>query len=115
MSKILPKRLVETLIEIGMVENQPLKRLDSRARSYLAQNLHNFQMKPNGTEGYRTAEVSLGGVNTDALSSKTMMVKTQPNLFLLVKPLTLQAGLVVITSSGLGLRDGLQDNMPSSI
>ncbi len=38
----------------------------------IAQQLQNWQIKPNGTEGYRTAEVTLGGVDCDELSSKTM-------------------------------------------
>ncbi|MDA8621536.1 NAD(P)/FAD-dependent oxidoreductase, partial [Psychrosphaera sp.] len=36
---------------------------------------------PNGTEGYRTAEVTLGGVDTDAISSKSMMCKTVQGLY----------------------------------
>ena len=38
----------------------------------LCQQLHHWQITPNGTEGYRTAEVTLGGVDCDAISSKTM-------------------------------------------
>ena len=40
-----------------------------------------WQLKPSGTEGYRTAEVTLCGVDTDHLSSKTMECKTQPGLY----------------------------------
>jgi predicted flavoprotein YhiN len=40
-----------------------------------------WRVLPQGTEGYRTAEVTLGGVDTDALSSKTMEVKAVPGLF----------------------------------
>ena len=40
-----------------------------------------WEIVPAGTEGYRTAEVTLGGVDTDALSSKTMQVKNQPGLY----------------------------------
>ncbi len=47
----------------------------------IASSLHNWRMKPSGTEGYRTAEVTLGGVDTDALSSKTMAVRQQPGLY----------------------------------
>ncbi|MCR8921812.1 NAD(P)/FAD-dependent oxidoreductase [Dasania sp. GY-MA-18] len=47
----------------------------------VAENLSAWQLKPSGTEGYRTAEVTLGGVNTDELSSKTMASKNQPGLF----------------------------------
>jgi predicted flavoprotein YhiN len=38
----------------------------------IADQLHKWAIKPNGTEGYRTAEVTVGGVDCDALSSKTM-------------------------------------------
>ena len=47
----------------------------------VAEQLGNWQLKPSGTEGYRTAEVTLCGVDTDQLSSKTMECKTQPGLF----------------------------------
>ena len=41
----------------------------------IAQRLHAFEVKPSGTEGYRTAEVTLGGVDTTEVSSKTMESK----------------------------------------
>ena len=47
----------------------------------IAQQLSDWQLKPSGTEGYRTAEVTLCGVDTDQLSSKTMECKTQPGLY----------------------------------
>ena len=47
----------------------------------VAGQLENWQLKPSGTEGYRTAEVTLCGVDTDHLSSKSMESKTQPNLY----------------------------------
>jgi len=47
----------------------------------VAQQLADWQLKPAGTEGYRTAEVTLCGVDTDQLSSKTMECKTQPGLY----------------------------------
>lgn len=47
----------------------------------VASNLISWSIKPSGTEGYRTAEVTLGGVDTDYLSSKTMECKTQPGLY----------------------------------
>ncbi|MDA7591411.1 NAD(P)/FAD-dependent oxidoreductase, partial [Pseudomonadales bacterium] len=43
--------------------------------------LNAWQIKPAATEGYRTAEVTLGGVSTDALSSKTLEARGQPGLF----------------------------------
>ena len=47
----------------------------------IAEQLNQWQIKPNGTEGYRTAEVTLGGVNVDEVSSQTMQSKRQPGLF----------------------------------
>ena len=43
--------------------------------------LNNWTLKPAATEGYRTAEVTLGGVNTDLINSKTMETKEHPGLF----------------------------------
>lgn len=47
----------------------------------IAQKLHAYQVKPSGTEGYRTAEVTLGGVDTNEVSSKTMESKKQKGLY----------------------------------
>lgn len=47
----------------------------------IAEGLSHWSLKPSGTEGYRTAEVTLGGVDTQQLSSKTMECKTQPGLY----------------------------------
>jgi predicted Rossmann fold flavoprotein len=81
LAKLLPKRLVEKLIEIRAVTNQPLKALNPKTIKQLADMLHSYVFKPNGTEGYRTAEVTIGGVDTDFLSSKTMEAKQQPGLY----------------------------------
>ncbi len=53
---------------------------DAKLRE-IADKLSNWTLKPSGTEGYRTAEVTLGGVDTDAISSKTMECKSQPGLY----------------------------------
>lgn len=47
----------------------------------IGRQLNQWQLKPSATEGYRTAEVTLGGVDTDGISSKTMETKHQPGLF----------------------------------
>ena len=47
----------------------------------LAAAIHKWLVKPSGTEGYRTAEVTLGGVDTNALSSKTMECKDHKGLY----------------------------------
>lgn len=47
----------------------------------IAENLHHWTIKPNATEGYRTAEVTVGGVDCDAISSKTMQSLQVPGLY----------------------------------
>jgi predicted Rossmann fold flavoprotein len=81
LTRLLPKRLVEKLLEQNLLTNQPLKALNAKSRERIADLLHQFVFKPNGTEGYRTAEVTLGGVDTNELSSKTMEAKKQPGLY----------------------------------
>jgi predicted flavoprotein YhiN len=63
------------------VRNKPLKQYQGKQLGQAAQAFHQWQLKPNGTEGYRTAEVTLGGVDTDQLSSKTMMAKDVEGLY----------------------------------
>ena len=81
LSQHFAKRFVETFLQILSMENLLLKQLIHKQREYLVKNVHEWAVKPSGTEGYRTAEVTLGGVNTDQLSSKTMEVKSCPGLY----------------------------------
>ncbi|MTD28199.1 NAD(P)/FAD-dependent oxidoreductase [Erwinia sorbitola] len=81
LAKLLPKRLVECLQLLGMVPECTLKQLNSRQQADLASALHQWRVQPNGTEGYRTAEVTLGGVDTTQLSSKTMEARAVPGLY----------------------------------
>jgi len=81
LSMLLPKRLVECLQLLQQVPEATLKQLNQRQQSELVENLQNWQVQPNGTEGYRTAEVTLGGVDTDELSSRTMEAKKVPGLY----------------------------------
>ena len=60
---------------------KPMAEIPDAVLVDVANHLSDWQLKPSGTEGYRTAEVTLCGVNTDHLSSKTMECKTQPGLF----------------------------------
>lgn len=76
-----PKRFVQSAMAMFDIINQPLKRFQERALIALATQFEQWKVKPNGTEGYRTAEVTLGGVCTDHLSSKTMEVKSVPGLY----------------------------------
>ncbi len=81
MATLLPKRFVEILVAEGHIPDKPVKQLNHSETTALSDFLHAWQIKPNGTEGYRTAEVTIGGVNTDELSSKTFESKKQPGLF----------------------------------
>ncbi len=58
-----------------------LAEFGDKALAEIGERLNHWRLKPSGTEGYRTAEVTLGGVATDAVSSRTMEVKHQPGLF----------------------------------
>jgi len=69
--EFLPKRLIPILLEQETID-KPLQEISQDRFNEIARQLHNWQIKPGGTEGYRTAEVTLGGVDCDELSSKTM-------------------------------------------
>ena len=59
----------------------PIAEIANTVLLSLANHLSNWQLKPSGTEGYRTAEVTLCGVDTDHISSKTMECKSQSGLY----------------------------------
>nr|WP_315900091.1 NAD(P)/FAD-dependent oxidoreductase [Ferrimonas balearica] len=76
-----PARLAEALIAYHGWNNAPLGQLNKATLEAVPAQLNAWRLKPAGDEGYRTAEVTLGGVDTDALSSKTMACKSVPGLF----------------------------------
>lgn len=79
----LPKSVVlelQTLIWAEWAETA-IGQLSDEKLEAIAHKLHQFEVKPSGTEGYRTAEVTLGGVDTTEVSSKTMESKKQKGLF----------------------------------
>ena len=80
LTRLLPARLVPLLL---LDLDLPPRVADITAHQLekLTERLTNWQLTPSGTEGYRTAEVMVGGVDTDGLSSKTMMAKTKPGLY----------------------------------
>ena len=80
LAQYLPKRVISTLLDESTC-NSTLQSLSHRQFQDIAVQLQKWQIKPNGTEGYRTAEVTLGGVDCDALSSKTMEVRSVPGLY----------------------------------
>lgn len=77
----LPKRLVECLQQLGQIPDVSLKQLNVRDQQTLVETLTEWRVQPNGTEGYRTAEVTLGGVDTNELSSRTMEARKVPGLY----------------------------------
>ncbi len=71
LAEVLPKRLLFTLLGRQIVDS-PLQDISLAHISQIARQLQQWKIKPNGTEGYRTAEITLGGVDCNELSSKTM-------------------------------------------
>lgn len=81
LSHLLPKRLVELIkIEFPWLSERSAQTSNEQIDS-LFHYLSHFDIKPNGTEGYRTAEVTLGGVNTNEVSSKTFESQKQKGLY----------------------------------
>lgn len=82
LARHLPARLVEFLGRtIPMAGN--LADQSDTALSNLVASLSDWRLRPTGTEGYRTAEVTLGGIDTDTLSSKTMEARDVPGLYVI--------------------------------
>ncbi len=80
LAESLPKRLLEVFLSPADAETKmadfPHQRLEE-----IANHFNEWLVKPNGTEGYRTAEVTLGGVDCHAVSSKTMEAVAVPGLY----------------------------------
>ncbi|KIN73087.1 BaiN/RdsA family NAD(P)/FAD-dependent oxidoreductase [Sulfitobacter guttiformis] len=80
LSRHLPARLVDHLSGVFDLGGNLADWSDARLGA-LIDNLRQWELLPNGTEGYRTAEVTVGGVDTDALNARTMAAKNHPNLY----------------------------------
>lgn len=80
LATLFPKKLAVTLAEKLKLSGNLADQSDSTLQN-LAQTLHALPLKPTGSEGYRTAEVTLGGIDTDALNSKTMESKHVKGLY----------------------------------
>jgi predicted Rossmann fold flavoprotein len=76
----LPKRVIEVFFDLELAQKK-LQTLSYRELEYISLQLNAWLIKPNGTEGYRTAEVTLGGVDCAAISSKTMQANEVPGLY----------------------------------
>ena len=90
LAQYLPKRFIEAWLKhfsvskgVGhhFVENKPLNQYPEKDLLYLADILHDWEIIPGGTLGYSKAEVTCGGVDTNALSSKTMQANDVPGLY----------------------------------
>ena len=79
-SEILPKRLAQIICSENKVSGN-ISELSNKILKQLSENINSWLVNPTGSEGYRTAEVTLGGVDTKELSSKTMMSNKHKNLF----------------------------------
>lgn len=80
LSQFLPKRFATAWCKLNF-PSRPLKNYSPAERSEIARRLSQWQIKPVGTEGFKKAEVTAGGVSTAELSSQTMEVKSTPGLF----------------------------------
>ncbi len=80
LSDLLPKRFAQRLCELWL-PNKPMKQFNEPQLREIAMRLQSWPLVASGTEGYRTAEVTLGGVDTDELSSSTMQSKKVPGLY----------------------------------
>ena len=77
---VLPKRLAQRLCE-QWFESRPMRQHREAELEQIGAQLNAWPITASGTEGYRTAEVTLGGVDTDGLSSSTMQSKLVPGLY----------------------------------
>jgi predicted Rossmann fold flavoprotein len=77
----LPKRLAQFLAETAGLSNRPLADLSDKAIDAFCLTIKDWAITPAGSEGYRTAEVTLGGIDTRALDSRTMQARDVPGLY----------------------------------
>lgn len=80
LAELLPKRFAERLCEFAF-ESRPMRQYEPKALAAIAAQLARFALVCSGTEGYRTAEVTLGGVDTREVSSSTMESRRVPGLY----------------------------------
>ena len=81
LARWLPARLAEMWVQRDAAWQRPIGEAGDRALRQLAASLHHWRITPAAAEGYAKAEVTVGGVDTRALSSQTMQARTQPGLF----------------------------------
>ena len=76
----LPKRFIQKWCDL-YIQPKPICQYTDRELNKIARQLQLWEIKPAGTEGYKKAEVTLGGIDTDELSSKTMGAKKVAGLY----------------------------------
>ena len=81
LAELWTKKLVQHFLQQNETDSRPLKQYPEKELAELGEKLQKWQLVPAGTEGYRTAEVTLGGVDTAAISSRTMECNSQPGLY----------------------------------
>ena len=84
LGELLPKRFAQRFCEVWLpagVHNRPIRQYNAPQLRAIAGALQDWPLVASGTEGYRTAEVTLGGVDTDELSSGTMQSRRMPGLY----------------------------------
>ncbi len=80
LARLMPEKLAQLIIGESGLQGR-LADQNNIALKALAARLHGWEVRPVGSEGYRTAEVTLGGVDTDALDARTMQAKQVPGLY----------------------------------
>ena len=81
LARLLPEQLARQIEAAEGLADRPLADLSNTAIDLLASAVHHWHVVPTGSEGYRTAEVTLGGVSTAALDARTMQAKAVPGLY----------------------------------
>ncbi len=81
LATLVPSRLADTWAQRDTEWQRPVNEASDKALARLAEQLARWELTPTGTEGYRKAEVTLGGVDTRALSQQTMESRSQPGLY----------------------------------
>lgn len=80
LSAIVAKRLAQSIADELSIASR-MADLSDKTLQHVAARIEDWRIKPSGSEGYRTAEVTMGGVDTDSISSKTFECKTIPGLY----------------------------------
>ena len=85
LAELMSKNIAQTLLQLWFADkeysNKPIKQFTHQELQQISDQFHTWVIIPNGTEGYRTAEVTLGGINCNEISSKTMQANKKADLY----------------------------------